>query len=254
MIHRFRKVNNKVYRGSSPNIEDVIMLNKKFGINKIVSLDYNAGKKIDRATKLLGMEHVMLPIDINKKSSLIKFIKQDIIDLLEDDGPTFIHCQQGKDRTGLAIAMYRCEHDGWSCERAVYEAKKLGFGVGIPRKVVKLYLKIINKACDKDEHDVSFAYDIVSNQREYPSSYQDYSLDAWQQGSWSPYEDYRIREFPYAKQEIDWPEQYQSRQDYDLDDTGMDNKQHGMPQSGGWDTSTNGIMGAGPSMVGSGYI
>jgi protein tyrosine phosphatase (PTP) superfamily phosphohydrolase (DUF442 family) len=38
MIVRFRKVNDNLYRGGAPTIQDVIAL-KKMGINKIVSLD-----------------------------------------------------------------------------------------------------------------------------------------------------------------------------------------------------------------------
>lgn len=258
MIRRLRKVNEHLYRGSAPSVEDVIFLNKKLGIKKIVSLDAAAGKRIDRATKLLGINHVMLPIDINRKTSLINFLNQDISDLFDKGGPTYVHCQEGKDRTGLAVALYRCEEQGWSCEKALKEAKKLGFGVGVNPRVVKLYMKIINKACGcNDKHDISFAYDIVSNQREYPSDYRDYSLDTWEQGSWSPYEDYRVREFPAAGVDIEWPDQYPSRTNYGLDDSDLDKSRDyndGFPQSGQWDTSTNGIMGAGPSLVGSGYI
>lgn len=229
------------------------------GIKQIVSLDEASGRRIDRAAKLLGIKHVMLPIDINRRATLIKFLKQDIPKLFDDNGPTFVHCREGKDRTGLACAIYRCEEDGWSCGRAIKEAEKLGFGIGVSPKVVKLYKKLIKKACGckDDNHDVSYAYDIVSNQREYPSDYRDYTLDGWEQQSWSPYEDYRVREFPAAGVDIEWPDQYPSRINYGLDDSDLDESRDygdGFPQSGQWDTSTNGIMGAGPSLVGSGYI
>jgi hypothetical protein len=259
MIRKFRKVSDELYRGSAPSVSDLTLL-KKMGIKKIVSLDEDSGRRIERATKLLGIKHVMLPINIARKTTLIKFLNQDIPKLFDTDGPTFVHCAEGKDRTGLAVAIYRCEEQGWSCGKAIKEAKSLGFGVGVHPAVVKLYKKLIKKACgckEKDMHDVSYAYDIVSNEREYPSSYSSYTSDSWEQGSWSPYEDYRVREFPYAKQEIDWPEQYQSRQDFGLDDTTEDSSKdygEGFPQAGGWDSSTSGIMGAGPSLVGSGYI
>lgn len=251
MIKRFRQVNENLYRGSAPSIEDVSMLKNKFGINKIVSLDYNSGKRIDRATKLLNIKHVMLPIEFAKKSSLIKFLNHNIVDLLDNDGPTFIHCAQGKDRTGLAIAMYRCEHDGWTCGKALKEAKQLGYGIGVPPQVLKVYSKLIKSSCNCKDSDVNSAYDIVSNERE-----DDHIGGSSTQLSWSPYEDYRVRQYPYSKDQIDWPEQYESRQDYELDDSGMDKERpsRGIPQSGGYDTSTDGINGAGPSLVGSGYI
>jgi hypothetical protein len=254
----FHKVNNHLYRGGSLTPKDVLRL-KRHGFTKIVSLDADVANKIDRATKLLGVEHIKLPIDINNKMSLINFLNYDIEDLLGGKR-VFVGCIRGKDRTGLAIAMYRCEHDGWSCEKAIKEAKKLGFGIGVNPKVIRLYIKLINKACgcnEEDMHDVNSAYDIVSNEREYPSDYADYTLDSWEQGSWSPYLDYRVESWPYSPQYIDWPEQYQSRQDYGLDDRVEDSSVdygHGFPQPGQWNTSTQGIMGSGPSLVGSGYI
>jgi hypothetical protein len=250
MIKRFRKVNDELYRGGAPSIKDIIFLKKKLGINKIISLDSKSGKKIDRATSLLKIKHIMLPIEFGDKSSLIKFLKQDI-NKLYSDGPVFIHCAQGKDRTGLAIAIYRCEHDSWNCEEALKEAKQLGYGLGVPEKVLNIYNRIIKNICGcKDTHDTNFAYDIVSNERE-----DDHVGGSSTQLSWSPYEDYRVKEFPYSKQEIDWPEQYESRQDFGLEDSiDKNDSNKGIPQSGGWDTSTNGIMGSGPSLIGSGYI
>lgn len=259
MIHNFSRVSKTLYRGSAPSIEDVIMLNKKFGIKKIVSLDEDAGKRIDRACKLLDINHIMLPINVGSKLSLIKFLNQDIVELFDRGGPTYIHCIHGKDRTGLACAIYRCEKQGWSCGEALEEAKGFGFGIGVDPRVVKLYKKLIKDACGckNDNHDISFAYDIVSNQREYPSDYADYTLNNWEQQSWSPYEDYRVKEWPGSTQQIDYPEQYKSREDYGLDDTVRDSSMdygRGFPMSGGWDSSILGINGAGPSLVGSGYI
>lgn len=257
MIHRFRQVSNNLFRGSAPSISDVHML-KNMGIKKIVSLDAISGKKIDRACKLLNIKHIMLPIDVGKKSSLIKFLQQDIHELFDTGGKTFVHCKWGKDRTSLAVAIYRCEEQRWSCARALKEAKSLGFGVGVDPDIIKLYKKIIKKSCgcrDNDKHDINSAYDIVSNEREFP--YDDYIQGPGQQQSWSPYSDYRVKEYPYSNQNIDWQEQYNSRQDYGLDDTVNDTSKNygkGFPQSGGYDNNTQGISGAGPSMVGGGFI
>lgn len=250
----FHKVNSHLFRGGSLAPKDVVHLKEKYGIEKIVSLDAGVAQKINRTTKLLGIKHIILPIDIGKRSSLIKFLHWDIKDLLGGE-KVFVGCVQGKDRTGLAVAMYRCEHDGWSCGRALKEAKKYGFGIGVDPKVVHLYKKIINQSCKCQNEDLSFAYDIVSNQREYPSDYADYSLGAWEQQSWSPYEDYRVREFPYADTYTDSSEQYQSRIDHGLDDSDALSKEHiEMPQIGQYDQNTEGINGAGPSMVGGGFV
>ena len=188
----FHKVNKNLYRGGSLTPRDVVHLKEKYGIEKIVSLDAQVGKKIDRACKLLNIKHIILSIDMGKKSSLIKFLHWNIKDLLSGE-KVFIGCRYGKDRTGLAIALYRCKHDHWSCGKALKEAKQYGFGVGVDPKIINLYKKVIKEACGCKNEDLSFAYDIVSNEREYPTNYNDYSLGAWEQGSWSPYEDYACK-------------------------------------------------------------
>lgn len=42
--------------------------------------------------------------------------------------PLLIHCKHGADRTGLMVAIYRIEKEGWSKEMAIYEMKRGGFG------------------------------------------------------------------------------------------------------------------------------
>src|SRR5258708_35241034 len=119
MIPRFRKVQDGVYRGGATSPDDVVFLKHNLGVKKIISLDKEAGDRIHRTCKLLGIKHIMLPIEIEKKSSLLNFLKHDITTLLLKDGPTFTHCAMGKDRTSLAIAIFRCEHDGWSYSDAI---------------------------------------------------------------------------------------------------------------------------------------
>jgi tyrosine-protein phosphatase SIW14 len=40
--------------------------------------------------------------------------------------PVFVHCQAGKDRTGLVVAVYRILVDGWSVDDAISERKTFG--------------------------------------------------------------------------------------------------------------------------------
>ncbi len=40
--------------------------------------------------------------------------------------PIYVHCEHGKDRTGLVIALYRMRADGWSQEQAAAEMKEMG--------------------------------------------------------------------------------------------------------------------------------
>ena len=191
MIHRFKKVNDKLYRGSAPTVKDVILL-KHMGINKIVSLDNVCGNKIDRICKLLDIKHIIIHIGPDRKS-LLNLLHNNLKKLLTDDGPTFVHCRFGKDRTGLVIALYKCKYMGMDPEDAIKEAKSLDFGKFVNPKIIDLYEKVI-RSCNKDESDINDA-SIVSNQREYISDNRDSYLDTAHQGSFAPYLD-QTKQFP----------------------------------------------------------
>ncbi len=271
-MFNFQKVNDLLYRSSAPSPKDLLHL-KRLGIKKIVSLDEATGNKIDRAAKMLGIEHTMAPIDIGRKGSLLKFLCKDLFDLLQDRGPVLVHCAHGKDRTSLAVAMFRCRYENWPCDKALQEAHRFGFGIGLDPKIVRLYKRLIQNSCEQHDHEKTHdvksdenASDdnglmqyqsIVQNQRDYPSDYRDYTSDMWSQMSWSPYADYRVREFPYANVDINYPSQYDTNITHGLDDSeffGKGQSPKTVPQVGQWDTSTDGIMGGGPAAMRSGFI
>jgi hypothetical protein len=186
MIRRFREVvPGKLYRGSAPSPKDALELKDKLGIKKIVSLDKQTGNRINRTCKILGIEHVQMYIDHTRKS-LYHFLSQDLKKLFLEGGPTFIHCAEGKDRTGLATALVKCKYLGMDPEKAIQEAKSFGFGIGIPPQITHLYEKII-RSC-KQSKDTNSA-DIVSNERTYVGDNRDSFLDEGHQGSFSPYLD-----------------------------------------------------------------
>jgi hypothetical protein len=185
MIHRFRTVSKGLYRGSAPNPKDVLHLKNDLGINKIISLDKEDGERISRVCKLLGIDQVKIYLD-GSRQSLLKLLSYNLKDLLLNGGPTFFHCHAGKDRTGLLAALFKCKYMGVSPDKALQEAKSLGFGLGVDPKVTKLYEQII-KSC-KSESDINKA-DIVSNEREYIGDNHDSFLQGGHQGSFAPYLD-----------------------------------------------------------------
>lgn len=185
MIARFRKVNDQLYRGGAPSPFDVSWLKDNLQINKIVSLDQKAADRISRTAKLLGIKHIVLPIELgNLKPSLLEFFRHDLKELFLEGGPTFVHCQAGKDRTGLAVALVKCKYLGKDPEDALEEAKSLGFGLDVDPKPIAIFEKLI-KSCksSKDQNNA----DIVSNEREYIGDNRDSYLDQAHQGSFAPY-------------------------------------------------------------------
>jgi protein tyrosine phosphatase (PTP) superfamily phosphohydrolase (DUF442 family) len=188
MINKFIEiVPKKLFRGSAPTPQDVLRLKKDFNIKKIVSLDAEAAKKINRACKMLGINHVVLPINLDTyRSDIIKLLQHDLKNLLLDGGPTFVHCQAGKDRTGFLTALFKCKYMGMDPEDAIAEAKELGFGVGVDNKIINLFEKII-RSCKPAKSIKKEPEDIVSNERQYIGDNRDSFLDEGHQGSFAPY-------------------------------------------------------------------
>lgn len=254
-MKRFREVvPGKLYRGGSPSPKDVAWLKEKLGVKKIVSLDQKTGERIDRACELLGIEHVMLPIDGSRKS-LIEFLGHDMKKLFLEGGPTFLHCHEGKDRSGLAAAIVKCKYLGMDPEDAIKEAKSLGFGIGVDPRIVHLFEKIIRNC--KPVKDLNNA-DIVSNEREYISDNRGSILDEGHQGSFAPYLS-KTRQYPYDPTYLDIQDQSPTRENYQIDwadkkkqkSTLDDGKE--VPLIGQYNNNS-GVAGFGPTLNPGGFI
>lgn len=252
MIHRFREVTDQLYRGSAPTTQDVVILKKNFGINKIVSLDELSGKRIERICKLLNIKHVMLPIDmVDLRGSLIKFLKHDLKELFLEGGPTFVHCAAGKDRTGLAVALVKCKYLGDDNENALEEAKSLGFGIDVDPKAINLFQKLI-LGC-KPSKDINKA-DIVSNEREYIGDNRDSFLDEGHQGSFAPYLS-ETRQYPMDQVYNNINDQSPTRENYDQYKSIKEHNQEDnvVPQVGVFNNDAGG-RGFGPTENYSGFF
>ena len=245
MVVNFHKVNDHLYRGGNLFPKDVLWLKEKFGINKIVSLDADVAKRIDRTTKLLGIEHMIISLDGTRKS-LLKLFQYNLKKLL-GTGNVFVGCIHGKDRTGLVIAMYKCKYLGMNPEKAIKEAKSFGFGVGVPPHITKLYEKIIYSCKSiKDQNSA----DIVSNERSYIGDNRDSFLDEGHQGSFAPYLD-PTRQYPFNQVDNEINNQSPTRENYNQEIT--INDEVGIPNVGQYNNGA-GINGSGPSINSGGFI
>lgn len=216
MIKRFRKITDGLYRGSAPSENDIKNLHKYLGINKVVSLDKDTGEAINDICKKLNIEHIIIPLN-GRKGPLAKLFSYDLYDLLISNGPTYIHCAEGKDRTGFVSALFKCKYMDYSYDRALKEAKSLGFGVGVSPFIIGLYTNLLKKVCEeKDEEDDSDNPDIVKNERNYKAqgdgrgSY----LDQATQGSFAPFIS-KTRQYPYDNVYNPGYDQSPTRNNYD---------------------------------------
>ena len=241
---------NKLFRGGAPSLQDILWLKNNLDIKKIISLDQEVGNKISRICKLLGIKQIIIPLN-EHRHSLLNLFQYNLKKLLLTNGPTFVHCYAGKDRTGFVIALFKCKYLNMDSEKALREAKSFGFGINIPdnyKNIIKQYEKLIRLYNKKN--DVNNV-DIVSNQREYISDNRSSFLDESHQGSFAPYLSV-TRQYPYdyIYNEID--EQSPTRENYNRHISEIDNKTE-IPQVGNYNNSA-GMFGAGPAFPSGGFL
>ncbi len=128
-INKLALVSPGIYRGSQPETADDYRLLKTLGIRTILNLR-NERNKITAERVLAaneGLEVRSLPM-----SAILPPGDTTVDRALDNLGdpnlrPIFVHCQHGKDRTGLIVGLFRVEAERWSAKKAYAQMRDFGF-------------------------------------------------------------------------------------------------------------------------------
>jgi protein tyrosine/serine phosphatase len=113
-----------IFRGAMPRPEGYATL-AKMGVRSVINLRSRNEEK--EQVEAHGMHSFGVPMsvfrDVNPK------MVRKAVALMADPAnqPVYVHCRQGRDRTGVVVAVYRMEIDGWSREMAEEEMQAYGF-------------------------------------------------------------------------------------------------------------------------------
>ena len=121
-VPRFAVVSPVLSRGAQPTREGFRQLRER-GIRTVVALRW--AHDDDAALAGLGLNSYRLRAKQwhPEKEDVVRAMK---VILTPQYQPVFVHCQAGKDRTGLVVAVYRILVDGWSVDDAIAERKMFG--------------------------------------------------------------------------------------------------------------------------------
>jgi protein tyrosine/serine phosphatase len=127
-VGNFQKLNDLVFRGAQPTEQGFQSL-AKLGIHTVIDLQESGSSRAiseEKAVKAAGMAYINVPMEGMQTPSNESVSK--VLAVLESgtNGPVFVHCHRGADRTGGVIACYRIEHDHWTNQKALSEARSMG--------------------------------------------------------------------------------------------------------------------------------
>lgn len=123
-IENVGRVAPGIYRGAQPLPEGYATL-KAMGIRTVVNLRTTHDERA--AVEAAGMRYIAEPLYLT--GEVDRAAVERVVAALVDSAnqPVFVHCRQGRDRTGIVIAAYRLRHGGWRYTDARSEMDAFGF-------------------------------------------------------------------------------------------------------------------------------
>lgn len=120
-VRNFAKVSPALWRGGQPTEEGFRSL-EAAGVKTILSLrEYHDDLPLLNGTRL---KYLRIPMHAwnPEEAELVLFLKA-LEKILKDpqSAPVFVHCAQGKDRTGYSLAAYRMVFENWTADDAIHE-------------------------------------------------------------------------------------------------------------------------------------
>jgi len=123
-VANFTKVTDKLWRGSQPDMNDPDIFRKleQRGVKTVINLRHNHDD-FDKL-KETNIRYLWIPMRAwhPEEEDLVLFLSA-LRRAFADPNlwPVFVHCAEGKDRTGYAIAAYRIIEEQWEAEDAIHE-------------------------------------------------------------------------------------------------------------------------------------
>lgn len=128
VVPNFGVVDSVLSRGGQPKKNGLRAL-KDAGFKTVINLR-DGEDDIDDEREVadnLKLNYISIPMSAFKKPSSQQIQQFFNIVNAPENQPVFLHCRQGKDRTGAMVAMYRMAKHGWSPDQAHSEMLRYGF-------------------------------------------------------------------------------------------------------------------------------
>lgn len=126
-VNDFGRIDAHYYRGGQPKGRDYADL-AALGVKTLINLRDRHAEVRERAlTEMAGMRYIQIPMATHQPPTVAQITQ--FLGIVNDplSQPVYVHCRQGRHRTGVMTAIYRIEA-GWTADQAFKEMQQYQFG------------------------------------------------------------------------------------------------------------------------------
>jgi protein tyrosine/serine phosphatase len=118
-VVNFSKVNDRLWRSAQPQDSAAF---RRLGVKTVINLRYEHDDFPDLRDTDIAYVHIPMVGPYPREEEIVLFLAA-VRRALADPRhtPVLVHCEEGKDRTGYAIAAYRIVEEGWDADTAIEE-------------------------------------------------------------------------------------------------------------------------------------
>ena len=123
-LRNFSKVNDGLWRAAQPDTNDVDVFRKleRAGVKTVINLRHDHDDFPALAASDIAYVHIPMRAWRPKDEDMVLFLASVRRALADPQRtPVLVHCAEGKDRTGYAIAAYRIVEQRWDADSAIQE-------------------------------------------------------------------------------------------------------------------------------------
>jgi tyrosine-protein phosphatase SIW14 len=126
-IFNFGRIQDTYYRGALPDEDDVAAL-ARLGVKTVIDLQKDGDEDEAGLVERAGMKYVRIPMTTRVAPTAEQLAQ--FLSLVNDPAsqPVYVHCKEGRHRTGVMTAVYRMTAHGWNADQAFKEMKDYRFG------------------------------------------------------------------------------------------------------------------------------
>jgi protein tyrosine/serine phosphatase len=115
-----------IYRGGQPTRNGIHTL-QDMGVKTVIDLRNDPQRWEQQAVVDAGMTYVNIKASAFQADP--KVVEEFLKTVARSQRPIYVHCKQGRDRTGMGIAAYRlvCQGDEWTRDEVLHELRAHGY-------------------------------------------------------------------------------------------------------------------------------